>query len=232
MADAYSIVNESPFDTIVKLVLDRSGSMQSCKKATIEGYNEYLSGLQNSEVAGRTGFELIQFDHETQSFGLKGVTECKPLNTKTFVPRGSTALYDAIGSAICGTLEGVLDENGTKVYSSNTGNASVIVAILTDGYENASFEWNKDSITKLMEEKREEGWTFVFLGANEDVWEVSQGLGISAGNTYNFNTTKMGETFSDLSASTVAYATASTQTLRSTGKLYQTDNFFNQNNDK
>ena len=60
------------------------------------------------------------------------------------------------------------------------------MVILTDGMENASTEWTQKKLFKRISKLRKAGWTFVFLGANQDSYEAGAGLAMAAGNVSNF----------------------------------------------
>ena len=50
---------------------------------------------------------------------------------------------------------------------------------MTDGLENASKEWTRDSIRALVEQQTKAfSWTFMYMGADQDAIEVGQSLGI------------------------------------------------------
>lgn len=150
-------------ETEVVVVLDRSGSMSSCKTGTLEGFNTFLNEQQNA--AGDGFMTLVQFDDQYQvdyqSVNSKLVA---PLTDATFVPRGMTALHDAIGKTI----------NGLKT------DRDVVFVIITDGLENASREFTKESIKTLIEDKTKQGWKFIYLGANQDAVLVGSGIGVNA----------------------------------------------------
>ena len=79
------------------------------------------------------------------------------------VPRGSTALYDAIGRTI--------NEVGARLAATPEPDrpGKVIVAILTDGQENASTEFSRETIaTMISHQQKAYAWEFVFLAANHD----------------------------------------------------------------
>ena len=60
-----------------------------------------------------------------------------------------------------------------------TSNPSVV--ILTDGLENASHKFTKAHIKDLIETKTKEGWTFAYLGANQDAFSEAGSIGIAPG---------------------------------------------------
>ena len=162
-------------------ILDRSGSMQSCWDDTIGGYNSFVESQK--EMGGT--MTLVQFDNEyTVLYTAKPIAEVEPLTRKTFVPRGSTALLDAMGQAI----------KSCKNQTAQT------VIILTDGLVNASNTYTKAHIKDLVEQKEKEGWVFMYLGANHDAFGEAESLGIAPGRTLNYDATRTPEAFTQLSA--------------------------------
>lgn len=162
-------------------LLDRSGSMESCWDDTIGGFNAFV----NEQKADGGTLSLIQFDHEfLESYHAKPIDEVEPLTRETFKPRGSTALLDAIGKTI-------------KNFRSNT---IPTVIILTDGKENSSHHYTKSHIKDLIEERTKDGWTFVYLGANQDAFAEAGSIGIAPACTMNYDVTRTPEAFHTLSA--------------------------------
>src|SRR5687767_7247965 len=127
------------------VVLDRSGSMSSIKNDTEGGFNEFIAELRKG-AASDTYVTLVQFDtvHDTL-YEQKPVSDVPNLK---LVPRGATALMDGVGEAI---------RRAEKFVRSGD---NVVVTILTDGGENSSREYSKEALTKLMDEKRDDGWEF------------------------------------------------------------------------
>jgi len=161
---------------LVNVVLDRSGSMSSVRQSTIDGYNEYLNGLRK-DTGSEYSLTLIQFDlvaakaDLTISYVDKPLAEVKDLTEADYEPRGSTPLYDAIGECI------------RRVEAKGRG---VITLIVTDGHENASLEFTRDSVKALIADKEKAGWAFTFLGANIDSFAASGAIGLSAMSTSNY----------------------------------------------
>ena len=54
----------------------------------------------------------------------------------------------------------------------------VLVTIITDGYENASRTWSGQQIKSLVQELRQMGWTFTYIGADQDVEKVAGEIGV------------------------------------------------------
>ena len=164
-----TIIDQKPTQIVV--VLDRSGSMDSIAKPTVEGLNSFIKEQRNAK--GDATMTLVQFDHEYQiDYTAKPIKDVKDLiNGETFCPNGTTALFDAVGKTIN-------DLNTTD---------DVIFVIITDGHENASKEYNQKKVFGLIEEKKATGWNFLFLGANQDAIKAGASMGISASNSVNYN---------------------------------------------
>jgi uncharacterized protein YegL len=169
--------------TDITIILDRSGSMISIKKETIEGYNKFLQA-HKSEGTNVT-ISLVQFDNEYELvYEEKKIKRKYYLNDSSFSPRGSTALFDAIGK----TIEGV--DLRIKKYKIEP---QVIVAIITDGCENDSKLYSLLEIkTKIKNRINKHNWNFVYLGANQDAIFEGNRLGISSDCSHDFKASKVG----------------------------------------
>ena len=108
------------------------------------------------------------------------IDEVKEITKEDYIACGCTALYDAMGEMISELKRKVTLED------------RVLVTVITDGYENASIHWNGPQIKSLVEELRHQGWTFTYIGANQDVEEVAGSMGIR--NTLAFDETEEGTT--------------------------------------
>ncbi|MEL6614973.1 MAG: VWA domain-containing protein, partial [Bacteroidota bacterium] len=64
--------------------------------------------------------------------------------------------------------------------------ATVIVAILTDGLENASRDYSPESVREAVAACTADGWEFVFLAAGQDAVMSASKVGISAANAMPF----------------------------------------------
>lgn len=164
----------------IAFVLDRSGSMDSCRDAAIEGFNRFLKEQQ--QVEGLAKLTLVLFDDEylVPAQALP-VAEVIPLDNETYVPRGSTALLDAIGRTI--------DEMGVRLAALPEADrpAQVIVAILTDGAENSSQNYTWHQLAGVIRRQTEQyRWTFLFLGANQDAIATAAQMNIGHHNAATF----------------------------------------------
>jgi len=164
----------------IAFVLDRSGSMKSCQQAAIEGFNQFLADQQKTD--GLAKLTLVLFDDEyLVPISSIPVEEVVSLTDDTYQPRGCTALLDAIGQTI--------DNLGQRLaaLAEKDRPGQVIVAILTDGLENASqrFTW-KEIAGKIKNQTDTYKWIFLFLGANQDAIATAANLSIAANNAANY----------------------------------------------
>jgi hypothetical protein len=163
---------KAPKKSHVILVLDRSGSMSRIKSDTEGGFDHMIEELRKS-AEGTTLVTLVQFHTERETvYEQKDLADVPSL---TLVPRGGTALLDGVGEAI---------RRAEKFV--NKGD-NVAVTILTDGGENSSREYDKETVTKLMDEKRGDGWEFNFIGAGPQSWEGASMLGIGHDHRINYS---------------------------------------------
>ena len=160
----------------VRIVLDRSGSMGSAIKETIDSINTFISEQQNEKVNG--SITISTFDSGSIEVPVRNV-EIKnmgKLNYDFLNPRGATPLLDAIGLAI--------NEHGSQQIEENEKKSLVIV---TDGLENASREYTNKAIKQLIEDKTNEGWLIIYLGADHDAFTQSRDIGIEYEKTLRYS---------------------------------------------
>lgn len=160
--------------TEIAFILDRSGSMQSLVPQTLEGFNQFLRDQQ--ALPGQARLTLVLFDdiYEVPVDAVP-VAEVVPLDETTYTTRGCTALLDAIGRTI--------DDLGRRLADTSEAErpGKVIVAILTDGLENASQKYSLADINQRITHQRETySWEFLFLGANQDAIATATRMGIDA----------------------------------------------------
>lgn len=162
-------------DAHIYFLLDRSGSMSAISNQVIEGFNSFVK--EQRAVPGRLRMTLLQFDevnpHEVVFEG-RDVRDVPLLTADTFQPRSLTPLFDAIGHTLA------LAERAQVPHE------RLVIVAFSDGKENASREHTRKSIFKRISEKRAAGWTFVFLGANQDSYAEGGTLGFGDKNTQNF----------------------------------------------
>jgi ADP-ribosylglycohydrolase len=174
-------------DAHIHFLLDRSGSMQSIAGDVVGGFNQFLASQQHQrDQRGDCRMTLVQFDsHDPFEIIADGrdVDEIAPFTDKSFVPRGSTPLLDAVGR--------LLDHAEARAHL----DTSQLVVVFTDGQENASRHWSRTALFDRIRVLQERGWTFVFLGANQDAYTEAGAIGFDGGNTSNFAASADGVAF-------------------------------------
>ena len=204
--------------TYIAVVLDRSGSMSFVTKATIDGFNEFLKGQK--ATPGTAKLTLVQFDHEIETVvNNQDIAAVEPLTDLTYVPRGSTALLDAIGK----TMDGVGDILAGMVEADRPD--KVVFVIITDGEENASHKFSRQQIfDKISHQRDVYKWDFMFLGANQDAIQAGNSIGINSVNSSTYHSTVRGSsaTFNMVSAKLMDYRTLGKDRLGFTPAEQQT----------
>ena len=160
----------NPNATLIAALLDRSGSMSVSKEATEDGWREFING--QSEVPGECKVTLAQFDTEYDV--VYADTPIAEVPEFVVIPRGMTALLDAVGTFVTQIGEQL------SAVPEDDRPGHVICLIMTDGMENSSRQWTWDTVKALTERQRNEwNWTFIFIGANIDAIDVGERMGFA-----------------------------------------------------
>jgi hypothetical protein len=152
----------NPHLTEIAYILDRSGSMQPMQEPAVAAFNDFVKS--QLDVPGDARLTLVQFDDAYEvPVAAKPIQDVPQLTAATYTPRGSTALLDAIGRTIKET------DRRINALTDADKPGKVILAIFTDGEENASQEYTIKHISDLIRLYRDQkGWEFLFLAANQD----------------------------------------------------------------
>jgi len=159
------------------IIVDESGSMGHLRQATLSGINETTDSIRSAQQefaeTQEHFFTLVSFNATSGHPDVRTLIDCKPISEvgeefSDYMPHGCTPLYDAMGLSLIRLQEKVKDDK----------DASVVVTVLTDGLENASREWRGADLRRLIEQLKEEGWSFSYLGSAHDVKSVSDLLAI------------------------------------------------------
>lgn len=159
------------------IIVDESGSMGGLEKVTIGGINETIATIKKAQEdfadTQQHYLTLVCFDERDggvppirthiDAMPITGVHDFHDYN-----PYGCTPLYDAMGQSLTKLHERIKDDE----------NATAVVTVITDGLENASCEWTGEALRHLIEQLKEEGWTFSYMGSCHDVVEVTMKLSI------------------------------------------------------
>ena len=152
----------------VSFLLDETGSMQEIKRDTMGGFNEYVETLKKDGV--EIAFSLVSFNsNEMKSrYVAEPIKKVASLTDDNYRPAAMTPLIDASVKIIKATAKAVKKRRDEPV---------VLVVIQTDGYENVSQKYTAADLAKLVKEKTEAGWQFVFLGAGLDAFDAARSAG-------------------------------------------------------
>jgi uncharacterized protein YegL len=160
-------------------ILDRSGSMAGLESDTIGGFNAFLE--KQKALPGEARLTTVLFNH--RDFLLHDrldIRAVSPLTKKDYFVGGSTALLDAVGRAI----EKI--DNAQLQTAEEYRAGRVLFVITTDGLENASRTFTLQRIKAMIEQKKQCGWEFLFLGANIDAVDAAGQMGISPDRAENY----------------------------------------------
>ena len=149
--------------TDITLVVDRSGSMLEIRSDAEGGVIAFIEN--QAKEPGEALLTLVQFDTEYE-FLCKGVPIAQAPEFK-LVPRGGTALLDAIGRAMIETgqrLEAMAEQDRPGL---------VIFVVMTDGQENSSKEFSKAKIKEMTQ-------------LQQDSFSEAQEMGIADQGTADF----------------------------------------------
>ena len=164
------------------IILDESGSMQSIKKEAVASVNETVQTIcaaQKEHEEQEHFVSLVTFNTKANFiYDCVLAKEVKELTGEAYRPNCGTALYDAMGMSL----------NALRPKAAE--NDRVLVTVVTDGYENASREYNGKAIKALVDELKGKGWIFAYIGANQDVEQVAATISIT--NTMAFQATSEG----------------------------------------
>ena len=153
------------------IVLDASGSMYSIRNEAIAGVVETVQTIRTAQTDNAEQeqlFSLVVFNGKRIEtvYDRMPITKVPDFSEKDYQPTDNTPLYDAMGNAITNLHRNINDDD------------NVLVTIITDGYENASREWNHQRINQLVEDLKKKNWLFTYIGANQDALAVARDMGI------------------------------------------------------
>ena len=165
------------------IILDESGSMSSIYEQALGGANETIQTIrtaQSSAADQKQYLTFVTFDSGADEsvrtvIDTMPIEQVRDLTRDDYRPNGCTPLYDAMGKSLTALEKKVSDDD------------QVLVTIITDGMENSSREYTGASVCEIVKRLRAKGWTFVYIGANQDAVEVARRMNID--NAMNFQAT-------------------------------------------
>ncbi len=183
------------------IILDESGSMSGIENQTLSGCNETLNVIRSTakeksdKIRSLVSVYAFQSGSEYPSRYL--VKNAKPeevrdITVKDYHPLGSTPLLDAVGSTL----------SELKAVASTHENATGIVTIITDGYENSSEHYTWQSVGNLILQLKEIGWTINLIGANIDVEKMAKTINVDNRMAFTADANDTKRMFNDFSRNT------------------------------
>ena len=156
-------------------ILDRSGSMYKKRKDTIGSFNQMLE--KQKREPGEAYITTALFSDQCDVlYSHTPIRETEELTEQDYYIGGNTALFDAIGKVFHQT-DSLLEAREGDYEE------KVLVFIITDGMENASVQYGRQQIKKLIEEKQKKGWVILFFGTDMEMIKLAEDTGIRKENT-------------------------------------------------
>lgn len=157
--------------TEMVFILDMSGSMGGLEDDTVGGFNSMLE--RRRADGGEAYVTTVLFDDIQEVIHDRvPISRVPKLTRDVYCPRGSTALFDAVGITVR-HIKRLRKEMPKDERPEHT-----VVVITTDGMENASREFTRSQIKRMIEKQKGKGWEFVFMAANIDAGETAEEIGI------------------------------------------------------
>jgi Mg-chelatase subunit ChlD len=172
--------------TDITMVVDRSGSMSMTQSDAEGGINEFIKTQQTQP--GDAVLTLVQFDTEVDI--IHKATPIRAVPKYDLIPRGNTALLDAVGKAIV--------EAGERLAAMSEADRPglVVFVIVTDGQENSSKEYKKAQIKQMIDHQQTNyKWHFLYIGANQDAFAEAGAMGIAKGHAAGYASNNPGRAY-------------------------------------
>jgi hypothetical protein len=149
--------------------------MSACGEATIAGFNQVVRDVGKATEGSEVKITLVVFSDNAEFASFcEPVGALRPLTWESYEPDGQTAMLDAVMTVLRRFVIKGQDDPETRY----------LMTIVSDGEENASREFSYKTISKIIEARQNPGrWTFAYMGANQDLAEVSERTSILRGNT-------------------------------------------------
>lgn len=166
----------------ISFLIDRSGSMAGMEEDVVSGFNEFVD--RQREHPGACSLTLVMFDDADPCevvYDDVPIGSIPAMAAERFQPRGTTPLLDAMGGLIRSA------EERCRRLGRGAADEDQVVVVFTDGMENSSVRWNRRKLFELIKARRAAGWSFVFLGANQDSYHEAGSLGIDAGSIQDYH---------------------------------------------
>ena len=169
----------------ITVIMDSSGSMEEIQDDAIGSFNTFLADKKKLYTNSR--MSIVLFDNE-YIIHMKDmpIIEIQPLNRKSYRPKGSTALLDAIGR----TINAI--ENREHVSE------EILIAVLTDGRENSSKEYSLDLIKEMIQDRENIGWDFIYLSADPSAFNDARNMGFASSKIKYYKKMMISDAFDEM----------------------------------
>lgn len=159
------------------IILDESGSMLGLQEVSVAGVNQTLHTIRKAyedfpQLEQCVTFATFSGDPSQDEDICRVRRQVQPISMVDdlewyeYKPKGYTPLWDAMGKLLTELDEVVTDED------------LVLVSIITDGEENTSVKYDSEKIKELVTTLGDKGWTFTYIGANQNAALVAGQMGI------------------------------------------------------
>lgn len=201
-------MNDEP-TTYVLLITDKSGSMYGLADDVRGGYNSYMHSLQaDTDASYRVTSVLFSSRSAGDDDGFTVLcagarpADVPRLDAHSYQPAGTTALLDAIGKTIA-----------TFEAQTTLGRADrVLLVVQTDGQENASTEYTRETVGKMIADREAGGqWAAIFMGAGPDTWRQAGGMGFGSSLSYAADAGGVADSYAGMAAATRSYSRGGTR---------------------
>lgn len=173
--------------TELVMILDKSGSMHGLEADTIGGFNAMIDKQKKENENGDVLVSVVLFNEKSDViYDRKDIKAVEPMNDRQYSVSGCTALLDAVGRSIRHI------KRVHKYSNPDTVPEKTLFIITTDGMENASRRYRYEDVRKLVEQRKENGWEFLFLGANIDAIATAGRFGIGADRAVDYHADSQG----------------------------------------
>lgn len=166
-------------------ILDESGSMSGIKDDTVGSFNEFIN--EQKKVEGLAYCTLVKFNTKIEKvYENKSIQDVDLIDGNSYKPSTYTRLYDAIGHTI--------DQIKSKIkeIKEEERPGKVLFVILTDGKENRSVDFSKEKVFSKIAKREKKGWSFIYLGANQDAMVEGEKIGIGKMKTVTWEASAQG----------------------------------------
>lgn len=189
--------------THVLFITDMSGSMSSIADDVCGGFNAYVADLR-TDGDRRYRLTAVVFDDVVETLcSAAKLGDVPEMTGSNYRPRGMTALLDAVGRT-------VVSFDGSVSLGADD---KVLVVVQTDGHENASREYKREAVAKLIADREATGkWSFVYLGVGAGSWAQAGGMGFASASTVTLDQGGLAakSTYASLSHTTRGYSRGTT----------------------